>query len=179
MGPAASAYAAPAQRTVPNSSALLAAALAHSLRDVTAAAAASLQIFRFDHHCYWMGTCIGARNMRWFMAFVFTQGLTYVYGVFFMLLGLWSAHSRALAGDDAILRFLEMQDLATAERTHSAVLSALTYRCADVLTLVMIAMAASAWLVDMFRRKVREILDNRSALSLSHPPSIIQYAPIE
>ena len=101
------------------------------------------------------------------------------YGVFFMLLGLWSAHSRALAGDDAILRFLEMQDLATAERTHSAVLSALAYRCADVLTLVMIAMAASAWLVDMFRRKVREILDNRSALSLSHPPSIIQRAPIE
>ena len=42
------------------------------------------QVFRFDHHCYWMGTCIGARNLRWFMLFVGAQALTYVYGVFFL-----------------------------------------------------------------------------------------------
>lgn len=41
-------------------------------------------MFRFDHHCYWMGTCIGARNLRWFMLFVGVQALTYVYGVFFL-----------------------------------------------------------------------------------------------
>jgi hypothetical protein len=118
------------------------------------------QVFRFDHHCYWMGACIGARNLRWFMAFVFTQGLTYVYGALYMLLALWTTYSRAMAGDDIILRFLviELGD----HHMRTATLSALIYKCADILMLLLIATGASAWLIDMFVKKAREICDNRS-----------------
>ena len=124
------------------------------------------QVFRFDHHCYWMGVCIGARNLRWFMAFVFVQGLTYVYGAMYMLLALWSAYSRAVVGDTVILRFLGIE---AADQIRYAVLTALVYRCADILTLMLIATGASAWLIDMFVRKSREICNNRSKPALSLP----------
>lgn len=93
------------------------------------------------------------------MAFVFVQGLTYVYGVLYMLLALWSAYSRAVVGDTVILRFLGIE---AADQIRYAVLTALAYRCADVLTLMLIATGASAWLIDMFVRKSREICNNRS-----------------
>lgn len=119
------------------------------------------QVFRFDHHCYWMGACIGARNLRWFMAFVFIQGLTYIYGALYMLLALWATYCRAMAGDSIILRFLALE--LDGHQLRSATLSALVYKCADILMLLLIATGASAWLVDMFVKKAREICDNRSA----------------
>ena len=95
------------------------------------------------------------------MAFVFIQGLTYVYGALYMLLALWTTYNRAMAGDGIILRFLEMHS--GDHHIRSATLSALVYKCADILMLLLIATGASAWLVDMFVKKAREICSNRSA----------------
>ena len=99
------------------------------------------------------------------MAFVFIQGLTYLYGVFYMLLALWSAYTRAKAGDGTILRFLAID---VADYIDAAVLTALVYKCADVLLLVLIAIGASAWLVDMFVKKSQEICSNRSKSARQH-----------
>jgi hypothetical protein len=29
-------------------------------------------VLNFDHHCVWLGTCIGRRNYKWFIYFVST-----------------------------------------------------------------------------------------------------------
>mmetsp|Transcript_29725 Transcript_29725/g.85082 ORF Transcript_29725/g.85082 Transcript_29725/m.85082 type:complete len:357 (+) Transcript_29725:39-1109(+) len=32
-------------------------------------------VLRLDHHCYWMGTCVGERNLRFFTAFMLSAGV--------------------------------------------------------------------------------------------------------
>lgn len=37
-------------------------------------------IARHDHHCGWIHNCVGARNLRWFLLFIASNGFMLTYG---------------------------------------------------------------------------------------------------
>lgn len=39
-------------------------------------------VLRFDHHCFWIGNCVGANNYRYFLVFLFAHAILCGYGTF-------------------------------------------------------------------------------------------------
>ena len=46
-------------------------------------------VARYDHHCVWLRTCIGAGNLKWFLAFLLLHSLICIYGVYMSYAVLW------------------------------------------------------------------------------------------
>ena len=46
-------------------------------------------VARYDHHCIWLRTCIGAGNLKWFLAFLLVHSLICMYGVYMTYAVLW------------------------------------------------------------------------------------------
>mmetsp|Transcript_2580 Transcript_2580/g.6044 ORF Transcript_2580/g.6044 Transcript_2580/m.6044 type:complete len:287 (+) Transcript_2580:34-894(+) len=54
-------------------------------------------VLRLDHHCLFMGTCIGERNVRFFVAFLLCAGVAFLHGAVLgvhcaLSHGCWSRH---------------------------------------------------------------------------------------
>jgi palmitoyltransferase len=35
---------------------------------------------KFDHHCIWINQCVGYKNYKWFLSFLFLHALLTAYG---------------------------------------------------------------------------------------------------
>lgn len=62
-------------------------------------------VTRFDHHCVWLNTCIGAKNLRWFLSFVAWHALLCWYGVGFVFALLRVIARKLHAADPAVLQW--------------------------------------------------------------------------
>lgn len=56
----------------------------------------------FDHHCVWLGTCIGKRNYKYFMYFI---TLLLAYGIYVMIFCALSIIFRSIDLEDTSLGF--------------------------------------------------------------------------
>jgi len=63
-------------------------------------------VTRFDHHCVWLNTCIGAKNLRWFLSFVAWHALLCWYGVGFVFALLRIIARKLHARDPAVVDWL-------------------------------------------------------------------------
>lgn len=44
----------------------------------------------FDHHCIWLNQCVGEKNYRWFLLFLFINSTFLLYGSYVVFLFLYS-----------------------------------------------------------------------------------------
>lgn len=63
-------------------------------------------VTRFDHHCVWLNTCIGAKNLRWFLSFVAWHALLCWYGVGFVFMLLRVIARKLHTRDPAVVDWL-------------------------------------------------------------------------
>lgn len=63
-------------------------------------------VVRFDHHCVWLNTCIGANNLRWFLAFVGWHALLCWYGVGFVFMLMRVIAAKMHAKDPGVLEWV-------------------------------------------------------------------------
>ena len=64
----------------------LARALTHSppRRPHTPSSASACSIPRFDHHCGWLNQCVGQKNYKYFLLFLFSNAIMLCYGALAM-----------------------------------------------------------------------------------------------
>lgn len=46
-------------------------------------------VSRYDHHCPWINTCVGAKNIRWFIIFLFLTFILCEVGALYMFYIVW------------------------------------------------------------------------------------------
>eukprot|EP01048_Picozoa_sp_COSAG05_P001407 COSAG05_NODE_47_length_24712_cov_26.673844_23_plen_143_part_00 len=63
-------------------------------------------VMRFDHHCVWLNTCIAAKNLRWFLAFVGFHALLCAYGAVFSGVLIYFIALKVAAGDTSVISWL-------------------------------------------------------------------------
>jgi|EP01049_Picozoa_sp_SAG25_P011554 hypothetical protein len=63
-------------------------------------------VVRFDHHCVWLNTCIAAKNLRWFLAFVGWHALLCIYGAVFTFVLIYHIAVKIAEGDPSVVAWL-------------------------------------------------------------------------